>query len=133
LTKCIKCHNSFREEWKILQNKSELEKQDFLKYYRTSPCPHFNSTKPHISKKLSFDNNLPKPEIVDLPKPEIIDLPKPEIIDLPKPEIIDLPKPEIIDLPKPEIDVSEHLKSNSVTGLPDDMNSKDYHDFILGR
>tara|TARA_B110001454_G_scaffold128997_1_gene120252 strand:- start:81 stop:386 length:306 start_codon:yes stop_codon:yes gene_type:complete len=101
LTKCIKCHNSFREEWKILQNKSELEKQDFLKDYRTSPCPHFNSTIPHISKKLSFDN--------------------------------DLPKPKIIDLSKPEINVSEHLKSNSVTGLPDDMNSKDYHDFILGR
>ena len=109
MTKCIKCHNSFREEWKILQNKSELEKQDFLKDYRTSPCPHFNSTIPHISKKLSFDNDLPKPKIVDLPKPKIVDLPKPKIV------------------------VPEPLKSNSMIGLPNSMNAKEYHDFLLGR
>ena len=109
MIKCVKCHNSFREEWKILQNKSELEKQFFLKNYRMSPCPHSNSTVPHISKKLSFDNDLPKSKIVELPKSKIVELPKSKIV------------------------VPDPLKVNRIMGLPNNMNAKDYHDFLMGR
>ena len=66
-----------------------------------SPCPHSNSTVPHISKKLSFDNDLPKSKIVELPKSKIV--------------------------------VPDPLKVNRIMGLPNNMNAKDYHDFLMGR
>ena len=66
-----------------------------------SPCPHSNSTVPHISKKLSFENDLPKSKIVELPKSKIV--------------------------------VPDPLKVNRIMGLPNNMNAKDYHDFLMGR
>ena len=74
-----------------------------------SPCPHSNSTVPHISKKLSFDNDLPKSKIVELPKSKIVELPKSKIV------------------------VPDPLKVNRIMGLPNNMNAKDYHDFLMGR
>ena len=105
MKKCTKCNNLFLDKWKIVKLKSESEKQIFLKNNRKEICPHFDSTIPHISKKLSFDNVPPKPEIVDPPK------------------VTPQPKPVVPD----------PLKINLNICVPDIMNAKDYHDFLMGR
>jgi len=111
LNKCSICCDIFFKNYPAMKKKSKSELDKFVKESRKKVCDHFSK----------------KPAVIPLSNIKITEN------KVTSPKIVDLPKTKIVDLPKPKIVVPEPLKSNSMIGLPNSMNAKDYHDFLMGR